>query len=170
MKFTDNPKKMTLPGKRNVWRSYDSRGIYHHDVQALYDEDLSGEGLEPLHSTLFSHGQPIEFPSVMEMKQYVLAELKRMKPVLKRTWNVRTNVLPVPYKVEMSPKLEVIRAELIARYEAEFGRLNKKSERDENWKERMAKVMDTIEEGLSFDMNPAVSPYHDLEEDEEEKE
>jgi len=169
MKFTDNPKKMTLPGKRNVWRSYDSRGMYHHDVQALYNEDLSGDGFEPLHSTLFSYGQPTLFPSVMEMKQYVLAELKKMRPVLKRTWNIRTNVLPVPYRVEMSPKLEATRAELIARYEAEFGRLNKKSERDENWKERMAKVMDTIEEGLSFDMNPAVSPYHDLEEDEEER-
>lgn len=165
MKFTDNPKKMTIPARRNVWRFYDQRGMYSYDTQSLWDEII--EGGEPLHKDWMDKGC-IHIDRIVDTKSvatYVAKELKRMKPILRRARIGNTNLQPAPYRVEMSKDLENVRKDLITKYEAEFGKVSHKSWTEDDWKERMNDILDQTEDYLHFSMNPRVAiTYEDDEE------
>ncbi len=117
MKFTDNPFKMTLPGRRTLWRSYREDGTYWADYHTLYDETIpsimDGEGNKiiidnavSIHHTLFADNQPYKFPTALEMRDYSIAETKRVP------------LMPPP--IVLSTRLEQIRNNLIERYNREF--------------------------------------------------
>ena len=156
MKFTDNPKKMTLPYKRNIWRKYDVRGFAVNDMQTLWNEQPEEEGYTSLHHIFVAGGtQVYTFPSVKVMKKNVLSHLRTMKPILKRTFGT-TNMQPAPYRVELSKGVEAGKKELISRYETEFGKLNKKKWDDSDWKERIGNMIDNMEDYLYYSTQPVV--------------
>ena len=156
MKFTDNPKKMTLPFKRNIWRKYDVRGFAVNDLQTLWDEVPEDPDYTALHHEFIGGGHVhYHFPDVKTMRKNVMDHLRTMKPVLKRTFGT-TNMQPAPYRVDLSKGVESARKELITRYEGEFGKLFKKAWDDSDWKERVSGMIDSMEDHLYYSTQPVV--------------
>ncbi len=150
MKFTDNREKMTLPGRRQVYRHYDVRGQAAHDLQALWGEEVDLSKYVPLHVNLWEGKEPCYvFPSPKEMRGYALSQMKTIKPSIKQIFNPASGSRPPIYIVDLSPGLEELRAELIGRYETEFG---KSKNGGEDWKERMQEILDSQEKIMSWDM------------------
>ncbi len=150
MKFTDNPEKMTLPGRRQVYRHYDVRGQAAHDLQALWEEKIDSTKYVPLHKYLWKGSEPCyEFPSVKEMREYVLSQMKTIKPSIKQIFDPSSGSKPPMYIVDLSPELEKIRNVLIGKYKKEFGETKKDGE---GWKERMKEIFESHERIMTWDM------------------
>jgi len=153
MKFTDNKAKMTIPMKRQLWRSIDFRGHANHDIQTLWDEaELALTEYKPLHRYLWRQGGPdYDFPSVKEMRTYTIGQMKMMKSFVTEVFDPKSSMKPAPYKVYKSKKLEEIIGFLVSKYKGEFPK--PKNPRDD-WKERMEEVLDKNEEIMTRDMSP----------------
>ncbi len=150
MKFTDNREKMTLPGRRQVYRHYDVRGQAAHDLQALWGEEVDLTKYVPLHKYLWKGSEScLEFPSPKEMREYVLSQMKTIKPSIKQIFDPSSGSRPPMYIGSLSPELEKIRSMLIGKYEKEFGKPKKDSE---EWKERMKEILASHEKTMTWDM------------------
>ncbi len=150
MKFTDNREKMTLPGRRQVYRHYDIRGQATHDLQALWGEGVDLSKYVPLHVNLWEGKEPCHvFPSPKEMREYVLVQMKTIRPSIKQVFDPSSGSRPPMYIVDLSPMLEEIRTMLIGKYEKEFGKPKKGRE---DWKERMQEILDSHENIMTWDM------------------
>lgn len=96
--------KVTLPGKKQIFRQKDQRGIYARDIIGLEDEKISGE---PLLVKVMENGEIVgELPSLEEIRNYALKCLSELPEKYKRLRNA------AKYPVRLSPKLREIKRKL----------------------------------------------------------
>jgi len=121
MKFTDNPEKMTLPGKRQVYRKYSKEGLADHDLQALWGEEIGSDYTPLLHKLWGKDGPVSLFTSltVAGMREYTKQKMKQLSPSTLRILDPSVKN-PTEYRVELSPELTEVRNGLIQKYRAEF--------------------------------------------------
>lgn len=126
IKISEDPGKIPLPGRKSVWRLYDHRDVAIVDLIGLADEtplpddvntvhhpnragvaktvrraDISR--IEPLHDVATSG------PTIDELAARCSADLDRLDPGVRRLVN------PHRYHVSITPRLEQLRDELVAR-------------------------------------------------------
>ncbi len=76
--------KITLPGRKQVYRHTDSRGFYHHDLVALDNEKVSGNCL-PLLVKVMENGKILrKLPSLDEIRTTAQNNLKHLPPKYKK--------------------------------------------------------------------------------------
>ncbi|MCX7982436.1 MAG: nicotinate phosphoribosyltransferase [Syntrophales bacterium] len=131
MKISDNLIKTTLPGKKQVARFTDRKGMFMADVIFLEGEEqlermfhpyerektlsLSQYSDEPLLKPIMAKGRRIgERREVKEIAQYVKDRLSLLPQEHKRFEN------PHIYKVGLSEKLMILRGALMERYKMGF--------------------------------------------------
>jgi nicotinate phosphoribosyltransferase len=96
--------KITLPGRKLVYRFKDEKGNYVKDVIALTEEKLDAE---PLLVKVMENGRTtIEFPSLNELRSAVKENLSRLPEKYKKLSD------PPEYQVELSSALEGLIAKL----------------------------------------------------------
>jgi nicotinate phosphoribosyltransferase len=135
IKISDTPEKMPIPGEKNVWRVYDSRGMATADVVSSGDEDLSvidaidlyhphREGImrrlddvasvEQLLVPMYEEGTRRDgAPSLDAMRAWRSADLARLDPGVRRLVN------PHVYHVSLTGPVKDLQRELVARARAE---------------------------------------------------
>ncbi len=97
--------KMTLPGKKQIFRLQDEGGKFVKDTVGLEDEELAGE---PLLAKVMDHGKIVrELPSLAEIRRDATSNLSRLPDRYKRLTR------PSQYPVMLSPQLEAVRKKLI---------------------------------------------------------
>lgn len=102
-----SPGKSTLPGGKQVWRFYDRRGKFHHDILSLKEEVISGG--EPLLQTILEQGQSKTFlPSLEEIKRSFQEDFSRLP---RRFKSIDLEVSPYP--VRLSPQLRQHQKKLV---------------------------------------------------------
>lgn len=131
LKVTSDIAKSTLPDRKEVWRVVHGDGSYAMDVIALPGEhpqpgDIvfdptnpsrhkpisAGTRLIPLRHTVMENGRRLQpTPSLEELADRAAAELKRLPTGSLRLFN------PHRYKVSISNGLNMLRDELMNRYE-----------------------------------------------------
>jgi nicotinate phosphoribosyltransferase len=96
--------KVTLPGKKQIFRQRDHMGMYARDIIGLEDEKISGE---PLLVKVMENGEIVgELPSLEEIRSYALKSLSELPEKYKRLRNA------AKYPVRLSPKLREIKRKL----------------------------------------------------------
>ena len=99
MKLSEDTGKSTLPGRKQLHRSYDADGNYVKDVISRWDEDLQ-DG-EPLLVPVILKGELVySFPDSAEMQAKAKTELTRLSEPYKRLTEAEK------YPVVLSPGLE----------------------------------------------------------------
>ena len=105
MKFSDEPGKSTLPGRKQIYRFHDSDGCYEKDEIRLWGEPTR-DG-KPLLVPIVRQGKLVyHFPSVTELQARATEELSRLPELYKALTDGET------YPVTLSPKLEQLRTQL----------------------------------------------------------
>jgi len=90
--------KITLPGRKQVFRLKDSNGNFSGDVIALHNEEIEGESLL---LKVIERGKLVyDLPSIVEIRKVALENLSRLPERYKRLKK------PAEYPVTLSPKLE----------------------------------------------------------------
>jgi nicotinate phosphoribosyltransferase len=90
--------KVTLPGRKQVFRFKDKSGNFAKDVIALADEKVNGD---PLLVKVMDKGEIIyDFPSLGEIRATAAANLSKLPEKYKKLTNAPT------YPVELSQDLE----------------------------------------------------------------
>lgn len=96
--------KVTLPGRKQVFRVKDAQGYFIKDIIALEDEKIDGE---PLLVKVVDRGKIIyDFPSLEKIRERALDNLSRLPEKYKRLKN------PAKYPVKLSPNLRKLINEL----------------------------------------------------------
>lgn len=140
IKISENPVKTPNPGSKQVWRVYDRRGQATADLLSLHDEDprqmqplvlqhpnepgtsrtlaaADISQIEPLLETVLQDGRlTYTQPNMEAMRARAEADLDRLDA------GVRRLLHPHIYHVSLTPKLWVLKQNLIARFKAEIGR------------------------------------------------
>ena len=99
MKLSEDTGKSTLPGRKQLHRSYDADGNYVKDVISRWDEDLQ-DG-EPLLAPVILKGELVySFPNSVAMQAKAKTELTRLFEPYKRLTDAEK------YPVVLSPGLE----------------------------------------------------------------
>lgn len=71
-------RKVTLPGRKQIWRFFDSNGKMLHDLLALHQEDFT-QSAEPLLRNLVKNGkQTSPFPSLPEIREQLKRDLQSL--------------------------------------------------------------------------------------------
>lgn len=126
LKLSENVQKITLPGKKKVYRYFNSDGSFNGDAIMLDDEtelnrmhhpyfpakksDLEPLEFEPLFQKVFDHGKLCyDMPSVTDIASYSQERFSKLNKEHKRFDN------PHIYKVGISEKLLNLRDTLIKR-------------------------------------------------------
>jgi nicotinate phosphoribosyltransferase len=130
IKVSDTPEKVPIPGRKQVWRVYDSRGRATADVVGLADEELANreivlhhphrEGvfrriqhdnitaIENLLVEVFRSGRRVASqPSLEEMRQRRITDLERLDVGVRRLIN------PHIYHVSLTEQMKALQLELI---------------------------------------------------------
>jgi nicotinate phosphoribosyltransferase len=96
--------KITLPGKKQIFRRKDGEGKYIKDVIGLADETIRGE---PLLLKVMERGRIVHaLPTLEEIRRYALSSLSCLPEKFKKLRNAPS------YPVELSPKLSEIKRTL----------------------------------------------------------
>ncbi len=128
LKFSENPEKMSLPGRKRPVRAVDGHGLWVADAIALDDEERAGVihhpahvevrsnlddcGQQELHELVMKDGEPCgPVPAVGEIAAYVRRRLLQLPPEHRRFEH------PHLYRVGITARLLALRTEL-----AEAGR------------------------------------------------
>lgn len=123
LKISENIEKITLPGRKKVFRYYDNSGNFYGDGILLDDEEetdtiyhphypakhatVTAFDSEPLMHPVMKNGkQIIDLPSPTESAQYAQQRLQKLNPEHKRFDN------PHIYKIGISKKLMDLRDQL----------------------------------------------------------
>lgn len=104
--------KATLPGRKQIWRICDSKGLMCRDVLALAEEPPpdEGEGARPLLKPVMQGGKRTEPPEPLEqIRERCLQNLERLPKPLK----LLERPQDYEYPVKLSPKLEELRARML---------------------------------------------------------
>lgn len=100
-------KKVTLPGRKQVYRFKDEKGIFEKDVIALETEKAEGE---PLLAKVVEKGEiAYDFPSLKEIRATAAKSLALLPEKYKKVTSA------FEYPVEISPELEKLIAKLEVR-------------------------------------------------------
>jgi nicotinate phosphoribosyltransferase len=93
--------KITLPGKKQVFRQKDKQGCYAKDIIGLADEEVEGE---PLLVKAMEKGNIVyDLPSLEKIRENALKNLSRLPDKYRK---LKSSAL---YRVELSPKLKKIK-------------------------------------------------------------
>jgi nicotinate phosphoribosyltransferase len=93
--------KITLPGKKQVFRQKNKQGCYAKDTIGLADEEVEGE---PLLVKVMEKGNIVyDLPSLEKIRENALKNLSRLPDKYRKLKN------PALYRVELSPKLKKIK-------------------------------------------------------------
>lgn len=136
IKISENPVKTPNPGRKNVWRLYDSRGLATADLLTLEEEDprqmdplalrhpaeavttrlmpqAEIGAIEPLLETVWADGGlQYDKPPLEAIRQQRQVDLERLDSGVRRLIN------PHIYHVSLSEKLWQLKKKLIASYKA----------------------------------------------------
>lgn len=94
-----SPGKVTLAGKKQVFRRADRRGVYQEDIIGCRDETL--RGAQPLlEAVMIKGGQVIATPDLKEIRKRVANQMARLAPRYKRIDRHEA------YPVKISSRLE----------------------------------------------------------------
>jgi nicotinate phosphoribosyltransferase len=97
--------KITLPGKKQVFRQKDKQGCYAKDIIGLADEEVEGE---PLLVKVMEKGNIVyDLPSLEKIRENALKNLSRLPDKYRK---LKSSAL---YRVELSPKLKKIKKMLM---------------------------------------------------------
>jgi nicotinate phosphoribosyltransferase len=92
--------KLTYPGKKKLYRSYDNAGIFIKDILTL-EEEPKPQNSEPLLKQVFKKGKlTINMPNLKEIQQYYLQNIKKLPDKFKSLYD------DVNYNVELSDNLQ----------------------------------------------------------------
>ncbi len=135
MKISENIEKVTLPGKKSLYRFFDEEGNFYRDAMLLCDEDpetceyiihpmypekrtrITDLKREALHQTVFENGHITQkIPSPLECHQYLMKRSEQLPEGHKRF------VMPHIYKVGISEKLMNLRNELLHKFDSKSNR------------------------------------------------
>jgi len=98
--------KITVPGRKQVFRVVDEAGFFVRDVIAVYDEKVDGE---PLLVKVMEKGRvTYRLPSLVEIRRYALENVSRLPERYKRLRGASR------YPVLLSPRLKRMVKELTA--------------------------------------------------------
>ena len=130
MKISENIEKLTLPGKKKLYRFYDEEDKFYRDGILLDNETLESCGYivnpafpekksyigelksEELQKLVFDNGNILaEALNPMEIHQYLLRRAEQLPDEHKRF------IMPHIYKVGISPGVLELRNQLIAKYD-----------------------------------------------------
>ena len=103
-KIKTSPNKITLPGKKQVYRIY-RNGIMEKDIIALEDEKCEGI---PLLKKYIENGKVLEYEEIEKSRKFFKENLSTLPTYLKTI-----NKSEIDYPVEISNKLLKIKEELI---------------------------------------------------------
>ncbi len=126
LKISEDVAKISLPGKKSLWRVYDDKGMFYRDAILLEDENpgevkqifhpdyefkntrIKDLKKEPLRRVVMDNGeaQPVESNPYV-ISEYRKERMKKLSPEMKRFEN------PHIYKVGVSRKLFDLRRNLI---------------------------------------------------------
>lgn len=104
--------KATLPGRKQIWRVFDSQGVMCRDVLALAEEPPpeEAEGARPLLAPVMRGGKRLEPPEPLpKIRERCLQNLERLPEPLKRLERPGD----YEYPVRLSPRLEGLRARML---------------------------------------------------------
>jgi nicotinate phosphoribosyltransferase len=97
--------KASCPGKKQVFRRRDSRGMLAQDVIGLRDEKIAGD---PLMKEVMRNGKTTaRCPSLAESREVFAAEFAALPEMVKAIRN------PQPYPVELTEKLKTLRDDTV---------------------------------------------------------
>jgi len=102
-----SPGKATLAGGKQVWRFYDRRNKFHHDVLSLKEEDLAGG--ESLLKDFLKEGKvKLTLPSLEEIRRTFEFDFSRLPEKYKAL-----GPQPPFYPVRLSPQLKRLQREVV---------------------------------------------------------
>lgn len=105
--------KITLPGKKQIFRQADDRGKYAKDIIGLADEEVEGE---PLLLKVMEKGRIVyDLPSLEKIRRNALTSLSCLPEKHKKLRNAAS------YRVELSPRLSRIKKTLARRIKRREG-------------------------------------------------
>jgi nicotinate phosphoribosyltransferase len=107
--------KVTLPGRKQVWRIADTDGAFRHDVVALDDEPgelVAGPGARPLLRTVMRGGRRVGPPEPLDAARQRCGDGLSALPTRLRSLQQRER----PYEVRRSEQLDATLAALVARH------------------------------------------------------
>jgi nicotinate phosphoribosyltransferase len=96
--------KITLPGKKQIFRQQDQRGMYFKDIIGLENEEIRGEEL--LARVMEKGRITYEIPTLEETRKNALSNLSQLPEKCKRLTNATA------YPVHLSPALRKIKNQL----------------------------------------------------------
>ncbi len=131
IKVSEDVEKVPIPGDKDVYRLYDSRGLATADVVALAEEEIPGSGhldlfhphrdahrsldasaissIEELMTRVFEHGERKDgSPDIEELRSRRIADLRRLDPGVRRLVN------PHIYHVSLTPGMKQLQRDLVA--------------------------------------------------------
>jgi nicotinate phosphoribosyltransferase len=131
IKVSEDVEKVPIPGDKDVYRFYDSRGLATADVVALAGEDVTASGsldlfhphrdahrsldttalseIEDLMTIVFEHGRRKDgSPDIEELRSRRVADLNRLDPGVRRLVN------PHIYHVSLTPGMKQLQRDLVA--------------------------------------------------------
>lgn len=131
IKVSEDVEKVPIPGDKDVYRFYDSRGLATADVVALAGEEIPRTGsldlfhphrdarrsldastlseVEHLMSTVFDHGEREDgSPEIEELRERRIADLARLDPGVRRLVN------PHIYHVSLTAGMKKLQRDLVA--------------------------------------------------------
>jgi nicotinate phosphoribosyltransferase len=131
IKVSEDVEKVPIPGDKDVYRFYDSRGLATADVVALAGEEIPGSGnldlfhphrdarrsldasalseVEHLMATMFDHGERKDgSPEIEELRERRIADLARLDPGVRRLVN------PHIYHVSLTAGMKQLQRDLVA--------------------------------------------------------
>ena len=111
MKLSNEQEKVTLPGKKTVWRFYNSKGLMKEDIVTLEDEKINRSGnFKNIHVPFVKKGQVVyQYPSLMEIQNQVKTNLSFLPEKYQAIDNAPF------YPVKISPSLKKL-AQKITRF------------------------------------------------------
>ena len=149
MKFSTG--KASIPGFTQIWRKYNDRGEYIKDILSIWGEDI--EGCKGIKKEFMYKRDRIEPDiSLKQIREYCLAEVKRIRAVYKRL-QVSSNVIYPDYPVEYSKALEFLVNKLQNRWLEEFPL--KQQKQVDNWRDREVKLIESIQRMIEGDIDPS---------------
>ncbi len=106
--------KVSLPGRKQVFRSFDESGYMIEDVIGCWDEGI--EGTEPLLMKVMEGGAPVgEMPSLDAIRDLCRSELSRLPDRYKDLYN------PDTYPVVQSSRLARLSEAIASTLHERFG-------------------------------------------------
>jgi nicotinate phosphoribosyltransferase len=101
--------KATLPGRKQIWRICDEKGVMCRDVLALAEERAPDSGARPLLKPVMQSGRSLEPPEPLEqIRRRCLEALERLPEPLKGLERPEE----FEYPLRLSPKLEKLMARM----------------------------------------------------------